>query len=101
MDSGVIITIVTFGITVTGFLVAWLVKIEKNNMGNIESTRNISRIERELGEMQEDFKDIDKRLRSTEVALSEIKADTRNINRNVEAIFTILDHRRRDEDLRR
>ena len=103
METGAIITIVTFGITITGFLVAWLVKIEKANINNAEQSKNIVRIEKEVHELSEDIRDIDGRVRSSEIAMSEIKADTKHISRNIEAIFTILDNRRLrgDDDPRR
>ena len=103
MEIGIIITVASFGMAAFSGLIVWLLKIEKANINNVEQSKNIVRIEREVHELSEDVKDVDVRVRKTEVSMGEIKSDTKHISRNIEAIFTILDNRRSrgDDDQRR
>ena len=90
--GGLIVGGLTLGVTVTGGLVAWLVKIEKNNVENKNQNEKMKEFKLELDR-------IDERVRSTEKEIVEIRNDISYIKRDTSAILTILDRRReRGED---
>ncbi len=82
--------ILAFAITITTLLVAWLVKIEKAGYDNKAQAKNLERIEDEMKAIIQEIKDVDDRVRATEVSAGEIRSDIKHINENTTAIFKLL-----------
>lgn len=69
----------------------WLLRIEL-----IQQKQKTN--DKKLSDIEEDVKDIDRRVRDTETSIARIEQNTKNIDRNIEAIYTILDRRARKYD---
>lgn len=76
-------------------LVAWLVKIEKAGFDSEAHAKNMKRIEDEMKTIIQDAKDVDDRVRNTEVSLGKIQSDIAHIHEDTSAIFKILRDRNR------
>ena len=93
MDTGSIIALLSLGFMVSSGFIVWLIRLEKTNFNNSQFSKSIERIESEVNEIKDDHKDMDGRVRNTEMSIAEIKISTQSIDRKQEAILTILTKR--------